>query len=93
MLQPMRSSSNYRHYAEDAVERVLQIRGLLNAGLPTRVIRVLLPCVHGPEAEMPPQPNAAMAQLLRKELEDLTARIAHLSVSRDQVECYLDRVV
>jgi hypothetical protein len=30
------------------VDRVLQIRGLLDAGLPTRIIKQILPCLDKP---------------------------------------------
>ncbi|MEW1823096.1 MerR family transcriptional regulator [Arthrobacter sp. NPDC080031] len=93
LLHPIRSSNNYREYAEESVQQVQQIRGLLDAGLPTRLIRLLLPCVQGPAAELPPQPNSEMAGLLRTELENLQARIEFLSHSKNEIECYLKRVV
>lgn len=92
LLHPVRSMNNYREYADEAVEQVQQIRGLLDSGLPTRVIRLLLPCVHGPGAELPPKANTEMAGMLRDELKNIQARIAQLSHSRDQVERYLARV-
>ncbi len=33
----------YRNYDERLVDRVMQIRGLLEAGLPTRIIKKILP--------------------------------------------------
>ena len=36
LLVPDRTPNGYRDYAERTVDRVLQIRGLLEAGLPTR---------------------------------------------------------
>ncbi|MEW1819212.1 MerR family transcriptional regulator [Arthrobacter sp. NPDC080031] len=93
LLHSTRTSNNYREYAPESLELVQQIRGLLDAGLPTRLIRVLLPCVQGPEAELPPQANSEMEHLLRGEIANLQARIELLRHSRDQIEWYLGRVV
>lgn len=47
LLSPIRSSSSsgYRRYAADAPEVVGTIRCLLGAGLPTRTIAEVLPCL------------------------------------------------
>ncbi|MDR6688664.1 DNA-binding transcriptional MerR regulator [Arthrobacter sp. 1088] len=92
LLHPIRSSNNYREFAPESLELVQQIRGLLDAGLPTRLIRILLPCVQGPDAELPAQVNGEMEQLLRGEISNLQARIEFLTHSREQIECYLGRV-
>ncbi|AYF78796.1 MerR family transcriptional regulator [Nocardia yunnanensis] len=44
LLLPQRDSNGYRSYPDAAVSRVARIRELLDAGLPTRDIRALLPC-------------------------------------------------
>ncbi|WP_144790485.1 MerR family transcriptional regulator [Kocuria palustris] len=92
LIAPDRTHSNYRDYGEDAIERVRQIRRLIEAGMPTRVIRVLLPCVDGPGAELPHHDNPEMAALLEAERERLHEQIEKLTRSQQQVECYLDRV-
>ena len=92
LLIAARTHSNYRDYDEGSVETVVQIRGLIDAGLSTRVIRVLLPCVHGPGAELPARPDPVMSALLTAERDCLKDRIDHLSLCLDQVQCYLDRV-
>lgn len=92
LLAPDRTGSNYREYGLDAVEKVRQIRCLVEAGMPTRLIRILLPCVDGPAAELEPQDNPEMAALLLTERERLSEHIDRLNRSREQIECYLDRV-
>jgi DNA-binding transcriptional MerR regulator len=92
LLIPARTNSNYRDYNEDNVETVVQIRGLIDAGLSTRLIRVLLPFVHGPGAELPARPDPLMSALLTAERDRLQERIDHLTYSRNEVQCYLDRV-
>ncbi|MEC3919491.1 MerR family transcriptional regulator [Nocardia sp. CDC160] len=44
LLVPQRDSNGYRSYPASAPARVARIRELLDAGLPTRDIRELLPC-------------------------------------------------
>jgi hypothetical protein len=48
MIAPDRSANGYRDYDERLVDRVLQIRGLLEASLPTRMIKRILPCLNVP---------------------------------------------
>lgn len=52
LLAADRSGSGHRRYAEDAPTVVGHIRALLAAGLPTSVIREVLPCVEGPGPEL-----------------------------------------
>lgn len=92
LLAPDRTYSNYREYGEESVEKARQIRCLVEAGMPTRIIRVLLPCVDGPGAELEPHSNPEMAALLLAERERLQANIEQLNRSREQIECYLERV-
>lgn len=48
LILPDRCANGYRSYDERLVDRVLQIRGLLDAGLPTRIIKRILPCLDKP---------------------------------------------
>ena len=49
LLTPDRTSSGYRSYPDGAVSQAGQIRGLLDAGLTTEIIRTILPCLNDPE--------------------------------------------
>lgn len=40
--------NGYREYDEYLVGRVIQIRGLSDTGLPTRIIKQILPCLDKP---------------------------------------------
>ena len=46
---PERSGNGYRTYSESAVYRVQQIRGLLDSGLTTEIIRTILPYLNSPD--------------------------------------------
>ncbi|WP_442811759.1 MerR family transcriptional regulator [Streptomyces sp. NBC_01288] len=53
LLRPERLPNGYREYADSDTDAVLRIRALLAAGLPTRVIRHVLPCTMGGQAAGP----------------------------------------
>ncbi|WP_343245079.1 hypothetical protein [Streptomyces sp. SID14478] len=57
---------------------VRRIRAFLAAGLPTRVIREVLDCVCGSEAEVEP----CLTPMLRDQLRDIEERIEALEGSR-----------
>ncbi|ASO20742.1 DNA-binding transcriptional MerR regulator [Actinoalloteichus hoggarensis] len=78
LLQTRRVGTGHRRYGEDAPIVVGHIRTLLAAGLPTSVIRDLMPCVEGPGPEL----NRCAAELLLEQLHGLDGRIATLSNAR-----------
>ncbi|MFF5093240.1 MULTISPECIES: MerR family transcriptional regulator [Actinosynnema] len=95
LIVSTRVANGYREYDESSVDRVLQIRGLLDAGLPTRIIKQLLPCLHKPrnihdflDHELMPE---TIAQLER-ERERMEARINCLTRNRDAISEYLGLV-
>jgi DNA-binding transcriptional MerR regulator len=70
LLRPERLPNGYRKYADSDTAAVLRIRALLAAGLPTRVIRHVLPCTTD-EAAVQPCPGVLDA--LRAQLSALDA--------------------
>jgi DNA-binding transcriptional MerR regulator len=78
LLTAYRNGRGHRRYAADAPVVVAHIRSLLAAGLPTSVIRELLPCVKGPGPEL----EHCAAPTLRKRLDELDSRIATLQQAR-----------
>jgi DNA-binding transcriptional MerR regulator len=92
LLHPERDSSGYRSYGEPDAGRVTQIRGLLEAGLTTEIIRRILPfldCgIHLPAQCL----TADTARLLEREAERLGQRIDCLSRNRDALLRYLAAV-
>lgn len=71
LLVPQRDANGYRMYAEQDLDRVRRIRGMIDAGLTTAVIRRYLDCAraeeHGIALEMCPE--------LRAEVDAAAARI------------------
>ncbi|CAG6394847.1 MerR family transcriptional regulator [Streptomyces cocklensis] len=78
LLTSHRTSGGHRHYTADAPATVTQIRTLLAAGLPTRVIRDLMPCFIGDG----PTLDACVQDHLRTQLHDLDNRITDLQHAR-----------
>lgn len=92
LLHPERDSNGYRRYGAADVDRVEQIRGLLDSGLTTEIIRRILPflaCgIHLPAQCL----TAETAELLEREAERLGQRIDCLSRNRDAILGYLAAV-
>jgi DNA-binding transcriptional MerR regulator len=88
LLDPGRSSSGYREYADDDVLAVAQIRKLLAAGLSTEDIRLLQPCVTGAVPELEPCPESLVT--LRTRLREMDGRIDVLARSRRALHDYID---
>ncbi|MEV0565113.1 MerR family transcriptional regulator [Dactylosporangium sp. NPDC050588] len=92
LLTPERKDNGYRDYADHLVDRVQQIRGLLDAGLPTRVIREVLPCTDNPCTITVSDASDELIALLTAERDRMDARIACLARNRDAIAAYLKKV-
>jgi len=88
-----RNDNGYREYKEAHVDVVLQIKGLLDAGLPTRIIQDLLPCLDRPQTIYVPNVTPEMIAILQHEQARLSERIENLTRNRDAVAHYLDVVI
>lgn len=82
LLTSTRSASGQRHFGEDDVERVRFLQRLYTAGLSSRTIVELLPCVDSPSEETSDAALARMAQ----ERERLSEHIADLVRTRDALD-------
>ncbi|WP_116244566.1 MerR family transcriptional regulator [Nocardiopsis sp. FIRDI 009] len=94
LIVPERLPNGYREYDERFVDRVTQIRGLLDAGLPTRIIKQILPCLDKPRTIHFSDATPEMLAMLERERERerMTRRIECLTRNRDAVSEYLDAV-
>ncbi|MBQ0855241.1 MerR family transcriptional regulator [Streptomyces sp. NPDC057621] len=92
LITPERCTNGYRSYDERLVDRVQQIRGLLDAGLPTRIIKQILPCLDRPSTIHFPDPTPEMLATLECELDRMTRRIDCLARNRDAIAAYLATV-
>ncbi|MGN9809571.1 MerR family transcriptional regulator [Micromonospora sp. BQ11] len=82
LLTSLRSPSGQRRYAESQVERVLLIQRLFSAGLSSRTIVDLLPCVESPGEET----SDAAAERMRQERDRLDRHIEDLIRTRGELD-------
>lgn len=92
LIAAQRCANGYRSYDERFVDRVLQIRGLLAAGLPTRIIKQILPCLDTPRSIYFPDATPEMLATLEGERDRMTERIRCLERNRDAITEYLGAV-
>jgi DNA-binding transcriptional MerR regulator len=85
LLAAERSSTGQRLFASVAVEQVRSIRLLLEAGLPTRLIRELIDCVQEPGRLEP-----CAVPMLVEHLEAHDERIANLLSTRAALQGLID---
>lgn len=84
LLASERTPSGQRTYPESAVERVRLIQQFFTAGLPSRTILQLLPCVDTGHA------SAKSFALLASERDRITAAMADLAAARDALDRMID---
>jgi DNA-binding transcriptional MerR regulator len=92
LLSPSRAPNGYRDYAETLVDRVVQIRGLLDAGVPTRIIRQILPCLDNPCSIHVTDADPALIADLEGYRAQMDSKIQCLTRNRDAIGAYLDAV-
>lgn len=78
LLTPERTAGGHRLYDPSAVETVRRIRVLLDAGLPTRVIRQVVPCFDDAGTRI----DACVADVLRAHATRLQERMSELAAQR-----------
>ncbi|MGI5452609.1 MerR family transcriptional regulator [Streptomyces sp. CA-249302] len=82
LLSSTRSASGQRHYLDSDVERVLFLQRMYAAGLSSRTIAELLPCVDSPSAETA---DAALERMA-EERDRLDGHIADLIRAREALD-------
>jgi DNA-binding transcriptional MerR regulator len=80
LLAARRSPSGQRLYAQDAVDRVLLIQQLYAAGLSSRTIVELLPCVVDGDA------TPELLDRLSAERDHIDKKLAELADTRDRLD-------
>jgi DNA-binding transcriptional MerR regulator len=92
LIYPRRLTNGYREYDDYLVERVIQIRGLIDSGIPTRIIKQILPCLGKPREIVVDDADPELLVLLARERDRMTARIDFLTRNRDAIDSYMDAV-
>ena len=92
LIEPRRLANGYREYDEYLVDRVIQIRGLIDSGIPTRIIKQMMPCLGKPREIVVEDADPELLTLLARERDRMTARIDCLILNRDAIEGYMEAV-
>lgn len=92
LIGAKRFPNGYREYDESFVNKVLQIRDLLEIGLSTRVIRQILPCLDSPRLIHVSEAAPETIATLERERDRMTDRIRTLERNRNAISEYLDLV-
>ncbi|PFG32030.1 MerR family DNA-binding transcriptional regulator [Paramicrobacterium agarici] len=91
LIAPMRSANGYRSYAERDVERAIQVRGLVQSGLSTRLTKLVLDAADVCSRQEVVECSVDVADELADELAAIESRISCLTRSRDTVRDFLCR--
>jgi DNA-binding transcriptional MerR regulator len=84
LLESERTSAGQRTYPPSAVERVKLIQQFFTAGLPSRVILQLLPCIETGHA------TADVFEVLAAERGRITVAMADLAAARNALDTMID---
>jgi DNA-binding transcriptional MerR regulator len=89
LITPLRLDNGYREYGDHLVDRVMKVRGLLDSGIPTRIIADMLPCLDQPQDIVVANPDPELREILVRERERMAERIALLEHNRAALTRYI----
>ena len=89
LITARRADNGYREYSEDDVAQVERVVGLVRAGMPTRLVRVVLDIDGIASAELSATCTRNLAEQLAAELAEIDGRIACLAKSRETIHRFL----
>jgi DNA-binding transcriptional MerR regulator len=90
LISPQRLENGYRDYGDHLVDRVNKIRGLVDTGIPSRIIVDILPCLDQPQTIVVRDPEPGLLALLTEERDRMSQKIDFLIQNRDSVSRYID---
>jgi MerR family redox-sensitive transcriptional activator SoxR len=85
LLTSERSASDQRYYTEDAVDRVRLIQVLYSAGLNSKTVRDIMPCMDSGMA------STSMLELLSTERDRIDERMRELAETRDRLTTVIEQ--
>jgi DNA-binding transcriptional MerR regulator len=89
LITPRRLDNGYREYDDYLVDRVGKIRGLIDAGIPTRIVTNILPCLGQPQTIVVENADPALYEMLENERDRMSEKIDFLTHNRDALTSYL----
>ncbi|MHA7279842.1 MerR family transcriptional regulator [Arthrobacter sp. MDT2-2] len=92
LMSPRRLDNGYRVYDDYLVERVETIRGLVDSGVPTRIISDILPCLDQPQTIVVQNVEPGLRDILMTERDRMTEKIDFLSHTRESLTRYIEAI-
>ncbi|KZX20731.1 MerR family transcriptional regulator [Rathayibacter tanaceti] len=89
MISPRRLENGYRDYPDYLAERVGKIRGLVDFGIPSRIIADILPCLDQEHDIVVRNVEPGLRDLLALERDRMSQKIDFLSQNRDAITRYI----
>lgn len=89
LITPRRLPNGYREYDDHLVGRVLQIRDLIDSGVPTRIIGSMLPCLHQPQDIVVEDPDPELRAMLVAQRDKMNERRVALERNVDTLTRYI----
>ena len=88
LITARRLDNGFREYDDYLVDRVRKIRGLLDSGIPTRIIANILPCLNQEEIVVE-DADPQLRAMLVEQRDKMTERMATLEQNRDALTRYI----
>ena len=92
LISPRRLDNGYRTYDDYLVDRVRKIRGLVDSGIPTRIISSILPCLDQPQTIVVKDAEPGLRELLVTERDRMSEKIDFLIHNRDSITRYIEAI-
>lgn len=89
LITPRRLDNGYREYDDYLIDRVGKIKGLIDAGIPTRIVTSILPCLGQPQTIVVEDADPALYDLLETERDRMNEKIDFLTHNRNALTSYL----
>jgi DNA-binding transcriptional MerR regulator len=90
LITPRRLHNGYREYDEYLVDRVGKIRGLVDSGIPTRIVSNILPCLGQPQTIVVSNADPELRALLVEQRDRMKRNIEFLVHNHDSLTQYID---
>jgi DNA-binding transcriptional MerR regulator len=90
LLASTRTSGGQREYPDSAVDRVIRIQELFAAGLPSKKIALMLPCMRDYDGGPSEIATPLLVEDLKKERRRIDRMIADLHATRDVLDDVID---
>jgi len=92
LITPQRLDNGYRDYGDYLVDRVNKIRGLVDSGIPSRIIIDILPCLDQPQTIVVRDADPELREILVLERDRMSQKIDFLIQNRDAITQYIEAI-